>query len=388
MPKRFRRFSLAVSSLVLWGCAEAKSTQDDHAQWSLAARPLLDIGDDETGSHESAGDVSGATRLIDGSVIVADRESSSLKVFSAGGKLLRSVGRAGQGPGEFARLNTMLRCGDSLYVFDGGTRKYNVFSLDGVLRRQFVLTGPAPGDFAYRTACNAQGVLINYGWDLLRDLPKQSGVTRTSVPYWLSKPDGTVLANLGRFSSSERWATVTATVSGTGPLPLGKQPVVAAGHSRVYVGLADSFAIDVFGLDGTRQRTIQRPSVVRRATSTDVERFKLLDTAGRSQRDNAATVKAWKAMQFAQTLPPYSALVVDVYDHLWVRVFPGADETTAAWIIFSPDGVAIAHIALPLALEVAEVGADYVLGTETQVHTGIKRVKVFRLTRTRTSSLP
>jgi hypothetical protein len=40
---------------------------------------------------------------------------------------------------------------------------------------------------------------------------------------------------------------------------------------------------------------------------------------------------------------------------------------------------------LPFALEVNEIGADYVLGTEADVNTGIKHVRVFHLERGRSS---
>jgi hypothetical protein len=256
-----------------------------------------------------------------------------------------------------------------------------VHSLDGVMHRKFVVVGPAAGDRPYRTACNSDGVLLSYAWDRLQDLPPKSGVTRTLVPYWLSRADGTLIQSLGRFGSSERWATVTSGISGTGPLPLGKQPVIAIGRSRAYIGLADSFAIDVYSLDGRPTGRIRRDQPVRQSTTADIERFKLLDTIGRLATDNIKTVEEWKSTQFAQTLPAYSALIVDVDDNLWVKVFPSSGESHATWLGFTPAGMPLAQLTVPRELEVSEIGHADVLGTETDLQSGIRHVKRFELIR-------
>lgn len=342
---------------------------------------MLDIGDDVDGATESAGDVQGVSRAPDGGVIVVDRTSSSMKFFAADGTLIKRVGRKGRGPGEFEHVSHLMRCGDSLFVFDSG--RYSVYSPDGVLHRQFRVVGPAAGDHPYRTACNGQGVLLSYAYDRLTDLPPKSGVTRKQVPYWLSRADGTLIATVGQFWSSERWASVTSTISGTGPLPLGKQPVVAVGRSRAYIGLADTFAIDVYNLDGRRISRIQLDQPARPSTAADIERFKLLDTMGRSPSDNFRTVEEWTIMRFPKQLPAYSAMIVDRDDNLWVQIFPSSRDTHATWVGFSPTGAALAQLALPLDLEVSEIGPDDVLGTETDRLTGLKRVKRFALRRPR-----
>lgn len=148
------------------------------------------------------------------------------------------------------------------------------------------------------------------------------------------------------------------------------------------MGTADSFAIDVFALDGSRLGTVQKQHAERRATSAaDIERFKALDTTGRGPGDAEIAAARWRETTFPSTLPPYSALVVDSDDNLWVRTFPTATGRDVTWIVFSPDGTELATIGLPYTLEVNEIGPGHVLGTHTDLENGIKRVRVYRLTR-------
>jgi hypothetical protein len=375
---RARVVAVGTLAAMIVSCAEPNRSSNTGAVWTVDATPLLDIGDGDADTLALLGDVEGATRLADGTVVVADRAAPSLTYFSPDGKVVRRVGRKGSGPGEFETMWGLLRCGDSLFVRDG--MSYKVFSLDGESTRQFKLEGPG-GSRAYTSACSASGVFVSYGWDLLRDLPPRSSVTRAMVPFWLSNADGSVRANLGPRWGSERWATVAQPISGTGPLPLGKQPVIAAGRSRVYIGTADSFAIDVLSLDGARLGLVRKVVEPVKVTPADIERFKLLDSMGKPREMIERDVRTWADVRYPQTLPAYTALVVDSDDNLWVRTYPSAASAVVRWIVFSAEGVELAALSLPHTLQVNEVGRDYILGTDTDVETGSERVKLLRLRR-------
>jgi hypothetical protein len=57
------------------------------------------------------------------------RETSSILVFALGGEFLQAIGRRGQGPGEFEHILYFdVGSGDSLRVYDGGTRRRTVLS--------------------------------------------------------------------------------------------------------------------------------------------------------------------------------------------------------------------------------------------------------------------
>src|SRR5690606_24326280 len=66
--------------------------------------------------------------------------SSELRWFDDGGAPLMSAGRRGEGPGEFTRMQRLVRGrGDSVVVYDAGTARVSVFAPDGAFARDVIL---------------------------------------------------------------------------------------------------------------------------------------------------------------------------------------------------------------------------------------------------------
>ena len=69
--------------------------------------------------------------VSDGSAIVADWADDRLRVFDRQGRFLRWIGRTGNGPGEFRRVNAIALRGDTLEVLE--RRRIHQFTLEGEL---------------------------------------------------------------------------------------------------------------------------------------------------------------------------------------------------------------------------------------------------------------
>ena len=83
----------------------------------------------EQDQDDPLGKVSGAVLASPNVIAVADGLNFRVVLADSSGRLLRSVGRAGRGPLEFLRLDGLSRwAGDSVFVWDFGTRRYSVFS--------------------------------------------------------------------------------------------------------------------------------------------------------------------------------------------------------------------------------------------------------------------
>jgi hypothetical protein len=72
----------------------------------------------------------------EGKIFVADWKESHIKVFNQKGNYLLTIGRKGQGPGEFEKVSSIqITKKKELMVFDGNSRRLSFFTPDGELLR-------------------------------------------------------------------------------------------------------------------------------------------------------------------------------------------------------------------------------------------------------------
>jgi len=345
--------------------------------WRIDAEPVLQIGGESDDTTALLGNAVAAFRIDDSLIVVADRGYNALRYFDMQGTLRDSVGREGDGPGEFKYIARAFFCGDTLFVQDIGHRRFEVFTPQGTHVRTLEQQAPA-GDRAgvpYKMACGPTGTWIANGWDF--EPPGEPHRARAAVPYWFLDRDGNVTTILGDFPGSERLVTM----GGSGPHPLGKEPVIAVGATRAYIGSADSLTILVFDLEGHPLPPISMPYQDLATSEADRERYRLLDTLGKPQGEIDRNVREWQTFEFPPTVPAYTALLVDREDNLWVRLFPRSDENLVRWLVFSPTGEEIGGLDLPGTLDVQDIGTDYILGIETRLPDGSQQVRQYRLHR-------
>ncbi len=126
------------------------------ATCSLGEEPTFLVGDDEGTDELWFSRVLGVVRLSDGSVAVADDVSSEVRIFDAAGNHLRSMGRRGEGPGEFDHLWFMWRVpGDTLWVGDYRPWRYHLYAPTGKHVRTVTM------DPLYENRARGGGVLEN-----------------------------------------------------------------------------------------------------------------------------------------------------------------------------------------------------------------------------------
>jgi hypothetical protein len=364
-------------ALLLGGASGARSQAP--AAWALSAQPRLVIGSEDEQSALLTSAV-GATRLPDGSILVGDNGDYALRHFSATGAPLRTFGRKGSGPGEVTYLVGMLRCGDTVYTRDADNgARISVFTLAGRYVREFRFTGPGAAH-PYRSACNAAGVFAHHGWENRSDM--RPGVFRSRVPVWLTRSDSGVVRFIDSLPGSERWGIARdGKMAGTGPLPLGKEPVIGIGRNRVFMGSADTYVVQAFDLQGRKVAALQRPGEPIRVTRADFDAFIDRQAAGKSDEVRERIVKGWANVELPKTLPAYTALVTDADDLVWVRGYARPGTAHASWSVFTSGGSFVTEVRLPADLEVYEIGKDYVLGRFLSPDVGTPEIHLYGLVR-------
>ena len=123
------------------------------AQTAPQVRPLIEELRIDGSQHDWK--QVGAVRMGPaGHLLVGERLGKTIRVFSPDGRLLRSLGRYGDGPGEFRNASTFGILGDTIWVGDVGMRRLTFFDLSGNL------LGTLRADSALQHDRDAKGSLV------------------------------------------------------------------------------------------------------------------------------------------------------------------------------------------------------------------------------------
>ena len=134
--------AVAVATLVWAAPASSQEVQQIHRAegadaWSLQLEEVLAIGSMD--GDESFGRIMDIAWDSRGRFLVADDHGGShVKVFGSDGSYVRTIGREGEGPGEFTQpWGVAVDASDSLYVWDAARSLISVFSPDHQFSRSF-----------------------------------------------------------------------------------------------------------------------------------------------------------------------------------------------------------------------------------------------------------
>lgn len=351
--------------------------------WTLASEPDLVIGRLEGEAPYLFGEITGAVRLDDGSIVVADDQASELRWFDPSGTFVRAVGGPGEGPSEFPRgVYSLGRCGpERIYARDLYARRVLSWSPAGGFQRSFALVEPVnPTRGPYHATCTDDGGFVAIGWGggdriSMPELPAgaEAVMYTQEAPVWALDSLAALETELGTFLSSER----IRTRGGSGPHPFGRAVRIAAGGGRVYLGTGEGLEVSVY-MDGELER-------IHRALTEDLaldpavlDAYRAADLDEADARDRGLVESADFAMPPA--IPAFTGLRVSPDGHLWAKRFVMPGTSAHRWGVFDPDGVFLGNLELPGNLAVTEIGDDYVLGVVTD-ELDVQRVQLHRLVR-------
>jgi hypothetical protein len=328
------------------------------------AEPVLDIAGSADDGSVAFSRATAATRLSSGVVVVADAMDAMLRFFDASGRPLRTVGRSGNGPGEFRWITWMAQCGaDSLFVGDDTRAHVSVVDSAG----RFARTYPYDANGFMRT-CTRGGTLA---WLALPEVhsPMSEKGEVLHAPIRLAEATGDTLPSFAPIKVGEN-------------RPFGRMTSLALAGDRVYVGTADSAFVDVYSMGGEKLRTMAvGENKPRRPTERNYERAideLLLQLFIPDHQE--ANRKMLMKIPPPEQMPSYSAIFADPAGTLWVNLSaPGDGETRLRAV--GADGAQLGEVVLPLDLVVFEVGEDYVLGRWEDEESGEVHVRMYRFQR-------
>lgn len=345
--------TIVESTLAAWNADEA---------WTISGEPLLDIGVVDGAAEYQLYRASSAVRLSDGRVVIANSGTNELRFYDPEGKHLATVGRSGEGPGEFRDLQRVwILPGDSLLAYDFLPSRLSLFSPDGEFIRSQHFASPDGRQILIRGPLN-DGSIIAAGAPIWSSPGSTSGVVRDSVPYYRYDPLGAVQHTLGLFPSAEVFRIVTGDNWRLTGVPFARAPVTAVAGNAFHFGPASTYEWYTYSAKGELERVVRLSVPPRAVTADDIDQYRRerLELAER-EGTRPSMERMLSVLPFPSTMPPYDRAIADSEGNVWMSDYTTTRHDSDTWRVFSPDGVFLGRVDAPAQLEVIQIGMDFIL---------------------------
>ena len=356
----------------LWG---------DSSLWSINPDPHVDLTRSGDGTSHEFFRVRDVRQRPDGSVVVADRGSQEVRLYSSSGESLGSVGGAGDGPGEFRNLWKLELAAEGILALDQQGR-ITVFAADlgptgtiDVAARVFDLHDLSDGT-----------VLVEVR--SLPETPPGPQVIRGSSTLLRYDLNGTRIDSLGEIAGYEEVSRVIDDQYISGRPLFGREGHVAANRDVILEGSADLMEVRELSVTGDVVRILRIPDYPLSLTDEEVaaEREAQFDV----ELPPGATFPP-PLHQFIEELPApaarpaYADILVDPAGAIWLELYRGRSEQDRPqeWLVLDADGTWLGSVDAPNGFAVMDVTMDAVLGVWTD-ELGLEHPQVLTLARTPT----
>ncbi len=368
--------------------------------WSLSAEPILEIG---AGASPDVAlfHVTDVAPLENRRVAVGTNTPPRVLIFGPDGTLAATLGREGEGPGEFASVGSVVPLGpDSVAVWDPDRRRISVFTVAGRFAREVDLSDIAP--MSGRAAGSDQmtsgmthllpstpGTLVLWGEGAISPSPEDPVIRRPEMPAYRITTEGEELASYGPVPGM---MTHVGGPAGALPLPLGARTYAVTTDDAFVVGTADTTELRVFAPTGELARIVRWPDHDRAVEGPFLSKWS--DMVGARPEMRSFVESLPRPARF----PAYEGLIATDTGEILVGDYPGprgiwpirhAHEGPEAfapeirvparrWVVFEADGALTAHVSTPEGFEPYAVRGGLMWGVYTD-QVDVESIRAYRL---------
>ena len=307
--------------------------------------------------------VSGIAVADDGTLFLSDRSEAVIHVYDGAGEYRESIGRRGEGPGEFQTIVQPELSDGNLFVLDLDQQRISVFDAENyTFRRSFTL-----GD--------KEGIRGRpLGMELIPDeriLVLYSGserdgnrLERTETPAILDNEGNLISSGFVTLTENNRLLVESNGMFQIFSMPfLGQHLVDVTENGEIVTGFTDRFLLHYLSVKGDTLRSIYHD-----ITPPPLDRQALLNNM-----ESEPIRRELSAMDMPDTRQAFNSLRVDDENRLWVSS-PSEDTDVYTWRILSDTGEKLAQFDKPASSSLQFVKDGFTYFLETDEETGITEV--------------
>lgn len=359
--------------------------------WGVTAAPIATIGGDDEAVDLTSSQV--GTLLPDGRLVAASMQPAQVYVFNPDGTQQGTLGRSGEGPGEYRFLSRLLALGgDSVLGYDLFSRRGMLFDADGESLGfvEFPMTGvPIPPLLTGRLA---DGTWMFQVTNPMEEPPEgTSGIYRLPTPVltWREGAEvyDTVFSSLGPMLIQGTVSMGTESMTMGRGVGFGANSFVDGSQDVIWSTTGEQFVIDGHDATGALQRSIRVNLPVRQISEGDKEAYReVLREALRRVASMAppeliqSEIDKVDEMPFAPQHPAIGQMLVDRQGRVWATINTPLVDSVAVWGVFDPDGTLLGRLTLPAGNLYAASDDRIVVRIEDK-ETGLVRLEVLGILR-------
>ena len=368
--------------------------------WSLPAQPVVDIGSGVS-PDVPLYRVTAVVPLDGSRVAVGMDTPPQALVFEPGGTLAATLGRQGEGPGEFATVTSVVQlAGDSLAVWDQNRRRVSVF-MDGRYVRDVDLSA-----LALLSPLAAGSLDTPSAWSQL--LPSTAGslvllqvriggepapgAFRMEAPSYRLTTDGEEQARFGPFPGEELY-NLGVGLGGIYSYPFGADTYGATAADAFVVGTAETPEFRLYGHSGALERIVRwadQDRTVGGRLLAEWSEIREAWFASMSADQRVVIGDFLNRMPHPERFPAYDGIVTSDVGEIWIGEYAGPLEMpypplhvrapVRRWLVFDIDGALVATVHTPEGFQPYAVREERIWGVYTD-ELDIESIRAYAITR-------
>ena len=333
--------------------------------WVVGPEPRVRIGVVEGESALQFTGITGAVRLADGTIVVADDGSQEVRFYAPDGAHRKTVGRRGGGPGEFTGLAGLGKdAGGRVWAYDFSLRRLTWMDGEGSVTGLTSL-GLEPAMLAPVGGLPDGTFLLKQLWGAEETSEASTtGLRRDPIAFVRFDLEGNLVDTLGLFPGREVYITEEdgRGVMSTPPFARNTSTTIRAG--RVVVGPQTRYELSELSPEGRLLRVVRVLLKEGEVGAAELEAYIQGRIRMAPPERHPEIRRSLETMPIPETMPPYGAIQADDEGNLWVGAWAMYPETAATWDVFDTTGAWLGTVAVPAGFGPWDIGEDWILGVE------------------------